>query len=166
MSEQPTIASVADIKGRSLGAPVELPSGIWVRMRNPGLDVFLRKGMIPDSLTAMVRRALSGKEGNQSLSEEDLQDVAGDPDKISEILGLFDSVLLECWTEPKVHAVPEKPEDRRDDLLYVDEVGMDDKMFTFQFAVGGVKDLESFREQQEAMLARLSPGEDVERPSE
>lgn len=54
-------------------------------------------------------------------------------------------------------------EDARDDgVLYADEVDLDDKMFLFQWAVGGTSDVESFREGLKANVAAVSGGKTVE----
>lgn len=54
-------------------------------------------------------------------------------------------------------------EDARDpDVLYADEVDLEDKVFVFQWAVGGVADVESFREGYQATLESVSAGKAVE----
>lgn len=52
--------------------------------------------------------------------------------------------------------------DRDPDLLYADNVDLDDKIFVFNFAVGGTRDLERFRREQAASLASISGGQGVE----
>lgn len=44
------------------------------------------------------------------------------------------------------------------EVIYVDEVDLDDKMFVFNYAVGGTRDLERFRSEQSARLGDLSDG--------
>jgi len=152
------VSGVSEFKEKARqGALVALPSGNQVRIRNPGMQVFLQRGMIPDSLTPIVRKALSG---GVEPDEKDLREAMSQSD-IEGLFKLFDDVVMSTWVQPKVHPVPEDESDRDDSLLYVDEIEFDDKSFTFQFAVGGVRDLESFREQQEEMLERLSAGQDM-----
>lgn len=43
-----------------------------------------------------------------------------------------------------------------DDVIYSDEVEMDDKMFIFNYAVGGTRSLERFREEHGSIMGDLS----------
>lgn len=55
------------------------------------------------------------------------------------------------------------PYDERDeDILYSDEVDIEDKTFIFNFVVGGSRDIASFRNEFGNALATIQPREDVE----
>lgn len=59
------------------------------------------------------------------------------------------------------------PEDeRRDDVVYTDEVDQIDKNFIFQVAVGGSTNLARFRQEQAAVMDALSAGQNVEEAPE
>lgn len=168
------VSQIGDFKKR-LGGIIELPSGLVVRWRNPGgLRAFLSEGVIPNSLLPMIDRALKNKQG---VDETEIADLVKDTGKVAEMMSMYDNIAIKCLIEPRLHEVPtwedveknnqkfpeapvDEPEDLRDeDLLYVDELPDDDKMYLFQLISGGVKDLETFRQQQEinvGSLARVS----------
>lgn len=150
-------------KGKGLGVihEVVVPSGNTARMRRPGLDTFLRLGLIPNSLMSIISGHISkAKDGKPA----DLDDVGAemaklmeDPVKLGDILQFADNVLIHCAVEPEVHPVTSGQEARNNDWLYVDEVDFDDKMFIFQWAVGGTEDLETFRAEQAAGVGAVVP---------
>lgn len=45
-----------------------------------------------------------------------------------------------------------------DEIIYADEVELDDKFFVFNYAVGGTRDLERFRSEQSARLGDVPDG--------
>jgi len=135
---------------------LELPSGNTAKVKAPGMQAFLAQGFIPNSLMSMVIASLDQNSGKtpkktpaQLAKERDVEaekfmkEVAADPTKIAELMTAMDKVWLECVVEPET--LPATDEVRDDEHLYVDEVDFDDKMFVFQFAVGGTRDIEQFR---------------------
>ncbi len=111
------------------------------------------------------------------------EDAAGDMGQITKMLQAFDRIVVRTWVQPAV--VPtfgiadpisgvwrmprdqevgqDLPEgDRNDDELYVDEIDLEDKMFTFNYVVGGDPDLATFRTQFGQSLEGLSAGQGVE----
>lgn len=154
------------------GAELTLPSGNVALVRNPGMHHFLRIGVIPNTLRGIVSEAISG--GKANFQPKDLLKEEEDLDKIFQML---DDVLVEVVIEPRVKAVPMREveegkkipvplEDRDQDFIYPDEVDMEDKSFIFQFAVGGTKDLSSFRRQQDQAMDLVRPSSDLEVPTE
>lgn len=140
-------------KKTTLGTLVTVPSGNEVRVRTPGMQVFLSQGVIPNGLMPLIQEAMKQGEAPSDEAAEALMD---DPEKLQEILDLADAVALFCFIEPKLNRVPFDDEgaiipigdDRRDEeILYVDEVDLNDKLFIFQFAVGGTAELEQFRQE-------------------
>lgn len=73
-------------------------------------------------------------------------------------------VKLDAKGREVTEEIPE--EDRRDDVVYTDEMDQIDKNFVFQAAVGGSTDLARFRAQSAAVMDSLSTGEDVEEAPE
>jgi hypothetical protein len=156
VASEPT--SVEEWKARSAGRALLLPSGFTAMVRNPGLGMFVEKGMIPNSLMPIVMAALDeGKPPSKRM----LKDMSRDPDAIADIAKLARDVTVACVIKPKIHPVPEDG-DRDNSLLYSDEVDLDDCMFIFQWVIGGTHDLNSFREEQESLVADLSGGSDME----
>lgn len=103
---------------------------------------------------------------------------------ISEIFESFDRITALCVVEPvclfhKRRLVDsagqqvtdeqgrsvweEIPQDERDeDVIYTDDVDLDDKSFIFNYVVGGSKDLERFRDELGDAVATVQSGKDVE----
>lgn len=160
-----TATSAQDWKS-SNAHEVEVPSGNVALVRRKGMQAFLKKGMIPNSLMPIVQKAIKSgdfdmKEGLENLDEKMLQD----------IMDMYDTVVVECVVQPKVTAVPTDdegnalPYDQREEgLLYVDEVDFEDKVFLFQWVVGGTKDLEQFRQQQSAAVDNVLASKGVVAP--
>jgi hypothetical protein len=146
---------VAEWKQQAQGKPLEVPSGKTALVRNPGMEVFLRRGLIPNSLMPIVRKAMSGKEPELNL--EDITE-----DQLQDMVSLFDAITVYCVVEPKVLPVPADNEERREDVLYVDEVDFEDKQFIFQWVVGGTRDVEKFRAEQKVSLESLRGGAAME----
>lgn len=168
-AEQRKISQIGDFKKR-LGGIQELPSGLVVKVHNPGgLQSFLAGGMIPNALMPMVQTALDkGKAPKVS-------DIMGKgnmpaPEMLQAMQELMNSVAVKVVTEPRIFPVltdkdvdawnadktpdhelwAESPEDiRQDDRLYADELPDDDKQFLFQWVSGGTRDLEIFRQRQQ-----------------
>lgn len=152
-------------KKSAQGVDLQVPSGNTCKARRPGLDIFVRQGVIPNSLLPIVQEAIAGKK-----QELDLSAIAQDPSMLEDIMSLVDVVVIRAVLEPKVHPVPlpsitpgvgESNAQRDEEKLYVDEVDFEDKMFIFQWAVGGTADLEKFREEQDATVESISPSSDV-----
>lgn len=150
---------VNEWRGRK-GTPLELPSGNTALVRNPGIQHFLKTGQIPNSLRSMIQKAMNSGD----KAPEKLQTIFENEEEMAELFDLFDKVILQVVIEPKVLPVPVDEDgmelhmnDR--DLeagIYVDEVNLEDKAFIFQYAVGGTKDLERFREGQKTTMEHLS----------
>jgi hypothetical protein len=133
-----------------------LPSGNSAKVKAPGMQAFLAQGFIPNSLLDIVMKSLDKNSGKpqktaaQQKAEqakqavEFMSSIANDPQKLADLVSTLDKVWLECVVEPSTHPIPD-PDVRDEELLYVDEVDFDDKMFVFNFAVGGTRDLEKFR---------------------
>lgn len=151
---------VKDWKGRAnQSVELQMPSGNVALVRNPGMQAFLQAGIVPNELMPIIMDAIDDKK------MPDLDEMKGDPEKLVQILQLVDNILVYCVVEPPVSTVPEGGVTRDPEQLYADEVDMEDKMFIFQFAVGGTKDLETFREQSTAGVESLSAKSAVARPA-
>lgn len=141
------------------GHELTCPSGQSCRARRPGIQTFITRGMIPNQLMPLIEGAISGKEVDVAELAKGL-----DLEKIQDMMGLFDAVTIYCVMEPKVLPLPPEDEERDDDAVYVDMIEMDDKMFIFQWAVGGTSDLEEFRKQSSATVDAVRASGTVEMP--
>lgn len=145
---------------------LELPSGNVCLAINKGMKVFLQEGNVPNSLMGIVQGAIDGAEGGKT--KQKFQEAGDDPKLIGDMMHLMDALVVTCVREPVIMPVPKKEDGTWDeaakdpDLLYIDDVDMEDKMFIFQWCVGGTSDVEQFRKEYAANLASLSSGESVE----
>lgn len=170
---------------------LKLPSGNTALVRRLNPEAFLASGLIPDSLSDMVHKAIKSKKG---LPPDAQAKIADDPTKLAQALRMMDEVLCYVVVEPTVQMPPRcgvemagsrlcgeyvqtddkrhedvnhadhhkfKEGERDEDALYADEVDLEDKNFVFQFATGGTADVERFREEQRKRVADLSNGKAV-----
>ena len=180
------ITSASEWKAASGVRPVPLtvPSGKTCLVKKPdGLEMFLGEGYVPNELMSIVQESIEGKTESAEAVASQVQD---NPDMIKAMFKMIDSIVVHCVVEPRVQPVPVVTADvpgawtdqalflsykvgevipphlrPDDDALYVDYVDMSDRMFIFNYAVSGVTDFESFREEQNAVLASVLSSEDV-----
>lgn len=150
------------------GDPVELPSGNVALVSKPDLRKFLHGGDVPDSLTQLVRAQIS--EDQEKIKKEQEQ-IAEREGMLEDFFNYMDYIVTQTVIEPTLLPVPTRenedgeledvPHDERDlDAgLYIDEVDFDDKLFLFNFAIRGSKDLESFRVEQAQLMGSVPDGE-------
>lgn len=166
------------------GTDLRLPSGNVARVRRVSPQAFVNGGFIPDPLTNIVTKAIQSKKG---LPPEKVQEMAGDRESIQASLEMFDRVLSYVCVMPHVQMPPRCREcdkyynvdDRhkdntRDDfhvyqesprepsVLYTDMVDLKDKIFIFQWAIGGTRDLETFRQELPKGLGDLLDVQDAQ----
>jgi hypothetical protein len=155
MSAEPVLSSPEEFKKRKKGRLLPLPSGLVARVRRVELQSYVLRGDIPNPLMATVSEAL--EKGQQIDMSEVLDGGDGqiDLEKLREMYDIVDGLMTEMFVEPKLYFVPEDEADRDDDLLYTDELEEDDKMFLFQWAMGGTEDLATFRDEAEQSLVAL-----------
>lgn len=160
MASIPTPASQwkkADQTGQP--EPLEMPSGNTALVQRPGVQAFLVQGLIPNSLMSIIQKAM--KSNKEPDFDKAFQEMMDDPTKLADVFSLADAVTVATVVEPRVLPVPPKGEDRDPDLLYVDQVDLEDKLFILNYAVGGTRDLERFREEQEESVELVSSGAGV-----
>ena len=148
------VSSVSDFKKKS-GGIIELPSGVHMRLRNPGgMRVFIQAGTIPNSLMTIIQESLDkGKTTN--IAEKIVGPDGVDEQMVNDMLHMLNVVIVECAVEPRVEMPPADESSRRDDTVYADEVDDEDKMFVFQWVTGGTRDLEQFRRELSEELGTL-----------
>lgn len=134
------------------GRKLKLPSGFVCLARNPGMMWFVEQGLVPNSLLDFIMKAIEGDKPKEVA--KDVKKMIGDG-QLATMMEFANLVCVHSVLKPKVHALPEDPEDRSEDLLYVDEVDLDDKMFIFNWVVGGTADLDRFHEEQGAAVQNL-----------
>jgi len=155
-SKSPVMApsTASAFKKRSSGL-LQLPSGEVVKVKNlGGLKALLSDGMIPNSLMPLVESAMTSGQV-PDMKEVITKDSKIDYSLVDDMMHLNDQIAMRCVVEPKVHPVPENEKDRDDDLLYIDEIPEEDKMFIFQWVTGGTKDVEAFRKELESSMVAM-----------
>jgi hypothetical protein len=173
------VTSAGAWKGKKAGSTfdLELPSGNVCKVRRTDMPTLLASGAFPDSLMAIVSEkidtATGKKDKPKELSTEEVQSVMGNPDQMVELFSSIDRLVPIVVVEPKV--VNHKVEDGKDskgkpafrdltdeerealgDVVFTDEVDLEDKMFIFQFVVGGKSDVEGFRNELGSAVGDLS----------
>lgn len=157
------------------GAPklvdLEVPSGQLCQVMPPGVEQLIRAGVLEnvDTLTSLIDskhikrvqgKTPAAKRGSTDDvilpdgSRLDKESLLKDKDNLVKVFGLVDRVVVAMVVQPQVLPVPDDPAHRvsLDELgkhgqVYTDQIEMMDKMFIFQYAVGGGTDLEQFRQQ-------------------
>lgn len=157
-----------------MGGIQELPSGFTVKLRNPGgLMAFMDAKNIPNSLLAIIQRSLG--QGKAPEADELMQkDGEIDPEMLEGMKQMLDVVSLRCIVQPKfAPSLTEEdlknhnaqyPDDQVEDLedlrdeevLYIDDLPFDDKMFIFQWVSGGTRDLEEFRKGHDQSMVAVA----------
>jgi hypothetical protein len=145
--------------------PLEVPSGKTAVVRPVGLQAFFELGLIPNSLLGILEGILAKAKGGKAPKDADIEkvmaDLGKDPQKIVDLLKMADAVCIHSVIDPKIHPTPGPEEERSDELLYADEVDLEDKLFIMNFAFGGARDLEPFRAQLARNVAPVPAGKDV-----
>lgn len=148
------------------GTPLVVPSGNTCLVRpSSGLDMFIRNGSIPNALMPMIQEAID-KGKPPSAAALNLSD---NPELLSSILEMCDTAAIFMVMEPVIKPIPRDdqgeviPFSQREtgEFLYVDEVVFEDKMFIFNWAVGGTADLEKFREELGSSMEPVPGGQDL-----
>lgn len=175
-SGNPAKRATAQTWKRNLGEDVTLPSQNVCLARRPGPAAILGEGILPDELAPIISEAVSKGKG---LRPQKAQEILDKPEGLLMMMEAMDKVTAMVVIEPKVrfHKYSEKdatdengvvdaslvgtviPMDARDsDFVYTDEVDIEDKMFLFQYAVGGTRDYVRFREESSSGLGDLLAG--------
>lgn len=177
----PTPASQWVSKTGGDAEDLPLPSGNVARVRRVGPEAFLTQGIMPDSITPIVEKAIHSKKG---LKPQQQADMAKDPKQIGALMEMLDRTLCYAVVEPRVSMPPvccvcQEPDTldiaahqegdesyheflpmpREEGVLYADRVDLEDKMFVMNFVVGGTRDLERFRREFGAGMAGVSAGQ-------
>lgn len=134
--------------------------------------------------TEHIDRVKNGKPTDTKITAEDMQALAADKDRLLVALDLMDKVVEYAVVQPPVLRPVQRDEagspilmwkgkiddktgeqimeelaladaDRDEAVVYTDMVDATDKVFIFQFVVGGVRDLETFRKEFQETMGSL-----------
>lgn len=175
------------------GVDLPLPSTNVARVKQISPQAFITSGLIPDPLTAMVTKAIRERKGfkpdDMTKFAEDPKMFSSAMELFDRVLSYVmveprifmpppcDTALTretKCGEYANVpihedkglagyHEYHEGPRDP--EVLYADQVELDDKIFIFNWCLGGTRDLQKFRGELDERMAALSDGEDVPVPA-
>lgn len=142
---------------------LEVPSGQLCLVRRPGLEGLIKAGVLRniDSLSSIVDAKHIKKTKKGQAPKVDAESILKDPDALDNILHTVDKVVCHCVVKPEVHMTPNDETSRKAGVVYADMIDINDKMFIFNFVVGGTRDLETFRRGSDDALGDLAAGEGV-----
>lgn len=143
-----------------------VPSGQLCLVRRPGLEGLMKAGVLHnvDSLTQVVNeKHLKRVKGKQAAvdPEINMSSLMKDDEAMAEVTNVIDKVICYCVVKPEIHRTPNDVTRRQPGVVYADMVDLVDKMFIFNFVVGGTRDLESFRGGLDALVGSVEAGEGV-----
>jgi hypothetical protein len=175
VSEVPT-AATAPANGDDKYAPqawgstsvyedLRVPSGQLCLARRPGLEGLMKAGIVSnfDLLTKIIgdqsERIKTGKE--PKTDAEVTAEIMEDPERMAEMMRVINKIIMHVVVKPVITPAPNDMTQRKPGVIYDDMVELEDKMFILNFAVGGVRDLETFRGQYETALRSVDDQPEV-----
>lgn len=160
----------ASTPGSSVEVELTLPSGQTCRAIRLGIESLLQAGVLAesDALTGMVDqkhiRKVRGAKGVADHDQVDTAAVMKDTQAMSAIITVADKALplivksptvmlhYETITVGKTTVQKMIPESKRDEIraelgsvAFTDQIGFEDKMFLFEWAIGSLTNLATFR---------------------
>lgn len=136
---------------------VTMPSGQLAQVRKPGIQRLIGDGLLDsaDTLSALVdQKHIKRVKGKP---EVDGASLIKDPKNMLAVLDLVDKIVEHMIVQPTVKRPvmidsvdetknrPLLDNEREEDVVYTDAIDMGDRMFIFQYALGGSSDVERFR---------------------
>lgn len=148
-----------------------VPSGQMCLVRRPGFEGLMKAGVLQnvDSLTQVVNekhlKRVQGEDPSAAL-EIDMSSLMKDEGAMDDVTNVIDKVICHCVVKPEIHRTPNDVTRRQPGVVYADMVDLVDKMFIFNYVVGGTRDLESFRSGLGEVVGGVEAGEGVPSPAE
>lgn len=155
---------------------VRVPSGQLVQVRRPGLNGLVREGILDDldTLTGIVddkhikrvKEPADRKKKAKPSDDMDIVSMAKDGEQIKKVMETMDRVTCYIVVQPEVRPAiivdeetgEERPildSERDSGVVYVDTVEIEDKVFLMNYAVGGTRDLERFRQELDGVVGSV-----------
>jgi hypothetical protein len=145
------------------------PSGQLAQVRRPGVPQLIDAGVLDsaDTLGSLVdQKHLKRVKGQQQIDPASLMK---DSANLITVMQLVDKVtaymviqpaVAEIWVEEmndegKKIRRKIRDDERDPNVVYCDVIGIEDRMFLFQYAVGGSTDLATFRERFQAAMGSV-----------
>ena len=144
--ETPTADRYAATSWGTYDSEFEVPSGQLCRVRKLDFADVMASGLMDklNTLQGVVDKNIRKGEGQPPV---DPMRMMQDRRTAIQFASLLNQVTCMVVTAPHVEMPPENQKDRVDGAIYADTVGLADKMAIFQYAMGDLGKLESFRSQ-------------------
>ncbi len=147
---------------------LEVPSGQLCLVKRPGVQGLMAAGVLhqADSLSALVdqKHLKKGKPGE--AAEVDPASLIKDGKALDNLMHVVDRVVSHVVVQPPIKMAPNDVTRRKAGQVYTDMVDLVDKMFIFNYAMGGTRDLERFRGELDESLGSVDAVEEVPQDSE
>lgn len=166
MTDNKYAASVWGAK--SAFVDLTVPSGQLCQVRQPGVENLIAAGVLEnaDTLIGLVNQKVEKAQGKRPTTKKAQADATAvfqqDPKQMVSLFAMIDKIVEHMVIQPNVvrpvvrtpvegkdgefNERPMMPEERDDATVYTDSIDLGDRMFLFQYAIGGGDDVESFRE--------------------
>lgn len=137
-----------------------MPSGQVAQVRRPGPQGLIEAGVIHslDALTGIVQNELIPQA--EGAPKVDVQKLMKNESALASIIHTADRVVVHCVVQPKVEMTPNDVTSRKPGVIYADMVDLEDKMFIMQFAMGGTRDVATFRAESKKAVGGVDPVEE------
>lgn len=125
--------SLSEWRERRQPTVAVLPSGLEVQLKRVSLENMAFSGKVPMGLLVdIAQRAKNGQKVEFSIADM-LQN-------IEQYIDMIDALVTAALVFPRIGAVTD------DETLLLEELDFNDKLFIFDWALGGVSKLSQFRE--------------------
>lgn len=152
--------------GAASNEVLEVPSGQLCRVRRPGIEGLMKSGILHnlDTLTELVDEKHIKRVNGKPTTDKDkvAKDILDDPAKMEEAIAVIDSVVCHVVVEPQVLHNLDEGVERDPNVVYAEDVGLEDKLFILNYAVGGTRDLERFHSELQESMGSVDPEQAVE----
>lgn len=137
-------------KQREEGELETLPSGNVARLRKLSLSSLLKRGKIPDPLSGMVQRMMTGQ-----------KEVADTWEAFQGMLGLLEFICREAFLEPRIVDEPQA-----DDEISMEDVDFDDRLYVLDKVQKEITLLTPFRPKPAGDVEALGDSEELQPEAE
>lgn len=126
---------------------VTVPSGQKCLCKELSVERLIEMGLLQaiNSLEGLVSNQVLPAAQGQRTVQVDMATLVKSADKLTAVLELVNTIVVEAVVAPVVHAVPPLGEARVQGLVYVDSIDLTDRFALFSEVTGNLESLSSFR---------------------
>ena len=154
-----------------------VPSGQKCLVIRPGVAGLMEADILHnvDGLTALVEKHISKARGKrpsdrkrkgQSDTDVDMDALMKDTKALKDIMEVVNKAMVAFIVKPPIKMDPDDLADREPGQIYVSMIDINDRMFIFNYMVGGSPDLTSFRDGLTEVVGSMEAQQGAEQPSE